>query len=55
MKRLPSLTPSLLRSLPCRNQSIDLQAKSVDLFLYDRDLRHERGNIILIKYFLSHP
>ena len=25
-----------------RNQSIDLLSKSVDWFLYDRDLRHER-------------
>ena len=29
-------------SLSYRNQSIDLQSKSVDWFLYDRDLRHER-------------
>ena len=27
-----------------RDQSIDLQSKSVDWFLYDRDLRHERVN-----------
>ena len=26
------------------NQSIDLQSKSMDWFLYDRDLRHERVN-----------
>ena len=25
-----------------RNQSIDLQGKSMDWFLYDRDLHHER-------------
>ena len=25
-----------------RNQSIDVQSKSLDLFLYNRDLRHER-------------
>ena len=31
-----------------RNQSIDLQSKSMDRFLYDRDLRHER-----VKYWLS--
>ena len=30
------------RSLSYRNQSIDLQSKAVDWFLYDRDLRHER-------------
>ena len=29
------------RSLPYRNQSIDLRRKSIDWFLYDRDLRHE--------------
>ena len=27
-----------------KNQSIDLQSKSMDWFLYDRDLRHERIN-----------
>ena len=31
-------------SLSYRNQSIDLQSKSMDWFLYDRDLRHERVN-----------
>ena len=30
------------RSLPYRNQSIDLQSRSMDWFLYDRDLRHEK-------------
>ena len=30
--------------LPYRNRSIDLQSKSMDWFLYDRDLRHERVN-----------
>ena len=30
------------RSLSYRNQSIDLQSKSMDWFLYHRDLRHER-------------
>ena len=28
--------------LSYRNQSIDLQSKSMDGFLYNRDLRHER-------------
>ena len=28
------------------NQSIDLQSKSMDWFLYDRDLRHERVNAL---------
>ena len=27
--------------LSYRNQTIDLQSKSVDWFLYDRNLRHE--------------
>ena len=36
------LTFSWRRSLSYRNQFIDLQGKSVDWFLYDRDLRHER-------------
>ena len=36
------LTLSWLRSQSYRNQSIDLQSKSVDWFLYDRDLCHER-------------
>ena len=32
------------RSQSYRNQSIDLQSKSMDWFLYDRNPRHERGN-----------
>ena len=39
---LSYVTLSWRRSLSCRNQSIDLQSKSIDWFLYDRDLRHER-------------
>ena len=35
------LTLSLRRSLLFRNQFIDLLCKSVDWFLYGRDLRHE--------------
>ena len=31
-----------------RNQSIDLQSKSMEWFLYDRDLRHERINALLL-------
>ena len=38
------LTLSWRRSLPYRNQSIDLQSKSVDWFLYDRDFLNERVN-----------
>ena len=30
------------RPLSCRNQSIDLLCKSMDCFLYDNGLRHER-------------
>ena len=37
-----SLTLSQWRFLSYRNQSIDLLCKSMDQFLYDRDLRHER-------------
>ena len=36
------LTLSWWRSLSYRIQSIDSQSKSMDWFLYDRDLRHER-------------
>ena len=36
------LTLSWRRPLSYRNQSIDLQSKSMDWFLYDRGLRHER-------------
>ena len=37
-----TLNPSWWRSISYRNQSIDLQSKSMDWFLYDADLRHER-------------
>ena len=36
------LTLSWWRSLSYRIQSIDSQSKSMDWFLYDRDLHHER-------------
>ena len=36
------LTHSWRKSLSYRNQSIDLFCKSMDQFLYDTDLRHER-------------
>ena len=39
-----SLTLSWRRSLPYRNQSIDLLCKSMHWFLYDRDFLHERDN-----------
>ena len=36
------LTLSWRRPLSYRNQATDLLCKSIDLFLYDNDLRHER-------------
>ena len=41
------LSFSWRRSLSYRNQSTDLQSKSMDWFLNDRDIRHERANKIL--------
>ena len=38
-------------SIIYRNQSINLLCKSMDWFLYDRNLRHERVNKIVL-YFL---
>ena len=52
------LTLSWRRSPSYRNQSIDLLCKSIDWFLCDRDLLHERvketdhGNSSLISSFL---
>ena len=34
----------MTESLSYRNQSIDLLCKSMDWFLYESDLRHERVN-----------
>ena len=45
------LTLSWRRSLLYRNQSIDLQRKSMDWFLYDRDVRHENVKVTLIIFF----
>ena len=42
------LTHSWRRSLPYRNQSIDLQGKSMDWFLYDKSIHHERVNTIIL-------
>ena len=47
---MPSLTLSLRRSLSYRNQSIDLLLKSMDWFLYDNGLRHERVNLFFKRY-----
>ena len=44
MKRM-SFTPSWRRTQPYKNQSINLQNKSVNWFLYDKDLRHKGVNI----------
>ena len=49
MEKLDSagkLTLSWWRPLSYRNQSIDLWIKSMDWFLYDNGLRHERVNRI---------
>ena len=40
------LTLSWRRPLSYRNQSIDLRSKSVDWFLYDNGLHHERVNTL---------
>ena len=40
-----SLTLSWRRSLSYRNQSTDLPCKSIDWFLYDRDLCHEKVTV----------
>ena len=37
----------MMEVLSYRNQSIDLQSKSVDWFLYDRDRRPERVTLYL--------
>ena len=44
----PRLTLSWRRPLSYRNQFIDLQSKSMDWFLYDNGLSHERVNSNLI-------
>ena len=49
LRFFPILTLSWRRPLSYRNQSIDLPSKSMDWFLYDNDLRHERVKINLKK------
>ena len=44
MKFIVKLTLSWRRLLSYRNQSSDLLSKSMDCFLYDNGLRHERVN-----------
>ena len=41
------LTLSWRRPFSYRNQSIDLHSKSMDRFLYDNGLRHERANKVI--------
>ena len=40
------------RSLSYKNQSIDLLSKSLDWFLYNRDLRHEKVKGAMKLYFM---
>ena len=47
------LTLSWWRPLSYRSQSIDLRCKSMDWFLYDNGLRHERVKWKLLKVDLS--
>ena len=43
-----TLTPSWQSFLSRRNNSIDLQSKSMDWFLYDSDVRHEKVKLLQI-------
>ena len=36
---------SFMKPLSYRNQSIDLDSQSMDWFLHDRDIHHERVNV----------
>ena len=49
---LVTLTLSWRRPLSYRNQFIDLRSKSMDLFLYDNGLRHERVKVKVCKWNL---
>ena len=49
--RFVSLTLSRRKPFSYRNQSIDLQSKSMDSFLYDNGLRLERVNLFTYKHF----
>ena len=48
MRMKSFLNRSWRRSLLYRNQSIDLQNKSMNCFLYDKNLRHDRINALLL-------
>ena len=45
------LTLSWRRPLSHRNQYIDLRSESMDWFLYDNGLRHERVKMIFVNFF----
>ena len=49
------LTLSWQRLLSYSNQSIDLQSTSVDWFLYDNGLRHERVKLLKKKFLVILP
>ena len=51
-KTFRGLTLSRRRPLSNRNQSIDLQSKSMDWFLYDNSLRHERVKLNKVKQYI---
>ena len=58
LEMLSSITTpnsSQRRSLSYRNQSTGLLYKSMDWSLYDRDLRHERVNLICATSFFLNP
>ena len=61
MKNLVTVLLTLLwrTSRSYRNQSIDLLCKSIDRFLYDRDLRHDRVkngiNYINLRFIYKNP
>ena len=48
------LTLSWRRSLSYRNQSIDLQSKSLGWFLYDRDFRHKKVKWVNFSAWFTH-
>ena len=50
-----SLTHASQGPVSYRNQHIDLLCKSMDWFLYDRNLRSERANAVRNIEFISDP
>ena len=54
IRKQVNLTLSWRRPIQYRNQSIDLQSKSVDWFLYDIGLRHERVKKHFLKRGYTH-